>query len=66
VETEPKHDYVLAEDRQGVVEMVKEIARRQCLEVEVVEVAKGNVLRRVIRKERERIRTFPALIVSNG
>lgn len=65
VETEPKHDYVLAEDQRKVVEMVTKIARRHCLEVEVVDVAKENILRRTIQKERERIRTFPALIAGS-
>jgi pheromone shutdown protein TraB len=46
--------------------MVKDIARTHCLEVEVVDVAKENVLRRVIQKEREKIRTFPALIAGDG
>jgi hypothetical protein len=65
-ETEPKHDYVLSEDQQKLIEMVKDIAREHCLEVEVVDVAKENVLRRVIQKEKEKIRTFSALIAGDG
>lgn len=63
VESEPKHDYVLAEDQQ---KMVEKIARRHNLEVEVVDVTRENVLRRVIQEEGEKIRNFPTLVAGSG
>jgi hypothetical protein len=66
VETEPKHEYILPEDQQKIVEMVKQMARRYRLEVEVVDVSKENLLRRVVQKEREKIRTFPTLVAGSG
>lgn len=65
-EREPEYEFVLSEDQQEVVDMVKEIARRHYLEVEVVDVAKENVLRRVIQREREKIEIFPTLIAGSG
>jgi len=66
VETEPRYDYVLSEDQQKVAEMVKSIACKHGLEVEVVDVAKENVLRRIVQKERDRICVFPTLIALFG
>ena len=66
VETEPEHDYVLAEDQQNVVELVEEIARRHSLDIEVVDVTKENVLRRAIQEERKKIKVFPALLADSG
>jgi pheromone shutdown protein TraB len=65
-ETEPEYEFVLSENQQEVVDMVKEIARRHCLEVEVVDVAEENVLRRVMQREREKIKIFPTLIAGSG
>lgn len=64
--TEPKHEYILSEDQQKTTEMVKSIAFKHGLEVEVVDVARENVFRREMEKEREKIRIFPTLIVSSG
>jgi hypothetical protein len=66
VEIEPMHDYVLTEDQQKVVEIVREIARRHNLEVEIVDVTRENILHRVIQEEREKIRAFPALLADSG
>lgn len=66
VETEPKHEFVLDEDQQKIVELVREIAVKHRLEVEVVDVTRENVLRRTIQEERERIKTFPTLVVDSG
>jgi len=66
VETEPKHDYVLDEGQKKVLQLVKEIAFKHGLEVEVLDVAKENVLRRALQEEREKIRTFPTLIAGPG
>jgi glutaredoxin len=65
-EIRPEYDYVLAENQQKIVEIVKQIARRYRLEVEVVDVSKENVLRRALQKEREKIRTFPTLVAGSG
>ena len=64
--TEPKYDYVLSEDQQKVIEIVNENARRYDVKVEVVDVTKESVLRRVLQKEREKIRIFPTLITDSG
>jgi hypothetical protein len=64
--TEPKYDYVLSEDQQKVIEIVDKYARRYDVEVEVVDVTRENVLRRTLRREREKIRTFPTLSMDPG
>ena len=61
-EREPEYEFVLPEDQQKVVDMVKEVARRYFLGVEVVDVAEENVLRRMIQREQEKIKIFPTLI----
>lgn len=65
VETNPKYDYLLDEDQQRVVDLVERIARRNNLEVEVVDVTSENILRRVLQERRERIKTFPTLVVGS-
>ena len=62
--TEPKHEYILPEDQQRTAEMVKSIASKFGLRVEVVDVAMENIFRREMRKGREKIRIFPTLIVT--
>ena len=64
--TEPKHEYILPEDQQKTAEMVKSIASKFGLRVEVVDVARENVFRREMQKEREKIRIFPTMIMSSG
>lgn len=66
VETESRLGFVLSEDQQRIVEMIKKIGGRHSVEVEVVDVTKENVLRRVIQKELDRIRAFPTLIATSG
>jgi hypothetical protein len=66
VKTEPKHEYILPEDQQKTIEMIKSIASKYGLKVEVVDVARENVFHREMQKEREKIRIFPTLIVSSG
>ena len=65
-ETEPKYDFVLSEDQQTVVEMVKKVASRHGLNVEVIDVTKEHILHRLVRTKFEKIKTFPTLIVSSG
>ena len=66
VRTGPKWKCVLPEDQQETVRMVRRIASKLDLEVEVVDVGRENVIRREIQKEREKITVFPTLIVSSG
>jgi len=61
----PRREYVLPEDQQKTVEAVERIARAYGLEVEVLDVARENVLRRMLQEERERIKTFPTLAASS-
>jgi len=65
-EREPEYEFVLPEDQQKVVDMVKVVARRYFLGVEVVDVAEENVLRRMIQREQEKIKIFPTLIAGCG
>jgi len=61
VGTESRHEYILPEAQERTVQMVKNIASKYGLRVEVVDVAKENIFHRVIQEEREKIRAFPAL-----
>jgi len=60
------YDFVLPEDQQSIVEMVKNIGRRLLLDVEIIDVSKENVLRRITQEEREGIRAFPTLVADKG
>lgn len=64
--TEPKREYILPEAQERTVEMVKYIASKYGLEVEVVDVARENIFHRAIQEEREKIRAFPALLADSG
>jgi NADP-dependent 3-hydroxy acid dehydrogenase YdfG len=66
VETEPKREFILSEDQQKIIEIVKSISRRRSLEVEVVDVARENVLRRMVKEKQEKIKAFPTLITDAG
>jgi NADP-dependent 3-hydroxy acid dehydrogenase YdfG len=66
VETEPKHEFILSEDQQKIVEIVQNISRRHSFEVEVVDVTRENFLRRMIKEKQEKIKTFPTLITDSG
>ena len=60
--TEPKRDYVLPEYQMKTAEMVKSVASKFGLKVEVVDVARENILRRAMTREGKKIRTFPTLV----
>jgi hypothetical protein len=66
VKTGPKEEYELPEDQEEAVKMVRRIAFKFGLEVEVVDVGRENVLQREIQREREKIKIFPTLILSSG
>ena len=66
IEKEPKYEFILSEDQQKIVETVKDISRRYSLEVEVVDIARENVLRRIIKQKQEKIKIFPTLITDSG
>lgn len=65
-ETEPQYEFVLPENQQRIVELVKEVASSHNLEVEIVDVVKENVLHRAAQREFKRIRTFPTLVSVSG
>jgi hypothetical protein len=66
VKTEPVREHVLPDDQRKTVEMVERISRKYGLAVKVVDVAKENVLRRIMQKEMEKVKIFPTLIASSG
>jgi glutaredoxin len=63
--TKTKTDLVLPDDQKRIVEMVKEIASKLGLEVEVVDVAKENALHKAIKRE-PKITTYPTLMTDSG
>ena len=63
--TKTKKDFVLSDDQEKIVEMVKEIASNLGLEVEVVDVAKENALHKAIKRE-PKITTYPTLMTDSG
>ena len=60
------YEFILPEDQQRIVDMVRNISHILLLDVEIIDVSKENVLHRITREERERIRTFPALVADKG
>jgi hypothetical protein len=66
IEKEPKYEFILSEDQQKIIETVKNISQRYSLEVEVVDFARKNVLRRIIKEKQEKIKIFPTLITDSG
>jgi hypothetical protein len=63
--TGAKTDFVLPEDQKRIVEMVKEIASKLGLEVEVVDVAKESAIHRAIKRE-PHITAYPTLMTGSG
>jgi hypothetical protein len=63
--TKRKTDFVLPDEQKRIVEMVKEIAYKLGLEVEVVDVAKENALHKVFKRE-PKITTYPTLMTDSG
>jgi hypothetical protein len=63
---ETKYESVLPDDQKRVVEMVKEIAQKYGLDVEIIDVTLENALRRVLQEEIKKIKTFPTLIADSG
>jgi hypothetical protein len=64
-ETEPVYEFVLPEDQGKVVEMVLEAALKKGLKVEVVDVAKEGTIHRMIRRDLEKINTFPTITLGS-
>ena len=60
------YKYVLPEDQQKTTEMVKTIASKYGLEVEVIDVTMENSLSMLIQRKREKIDIFPTLIACCG
>jgi hypothetical protein len=65
-ETRQKHEYVLPEDQKKAAEIVKSIASKYGLEVEVVDVARENALHRILQEKRDKIEAFPTLVADTG
>jgi hypothetical protein len=65
-ETRQRHEYVLPEDQKKAVEIVKIIASKYGLEVEVVDVARENVLHRILQGKRDKLEAFPTLVADTG
>jgi hypothetical protein len=65
-EARPQYEFILSEDQQITVEMVREIASRHNMEVKVVDVTRENVLFRAIRKEFRKTRVFPTIVSDSG
>jgi len=66
VDSITKYNFVVPEDQNRIVEMVREIAPKHGFDVEVVDVTKENILHRVLQEEVKRIKTFPTLITGSG
>jgi glutaredoxin len=66
VDSITKYGFVIPEDQNRVVEMVREFAPKHGFDVEIVDVTKENILRRVLQEEIKRIKTFPTLITDSG
>jgi hypothetical protein len=65
-ETKPKYKFVLSEDQQKIVDMVREAAFQHDLEVDVIDVARENPLHRVFQREFDKIEAFPTLSTDSG
>jgi selenophosphate synthetase-related protein len=61
-----KDEFVLPEGQQEIVLMVKEVARSNGFEVEVIDVTEENAVRRNIKEHAKHIHSFPTLITSDG
>jgi predicted DsbA family dithiol-disulfide isomerase len=61
-----KNEFVLSEDQQEIVSVVKQFARSYGFEVEVVDVTRENFLRRDIQEHAKHIHKFPTIITDDG
>jgi hypothetical protein len=60
-DTEAKYEFVLPEEQQKIVEIVQKVASEYGLKLDVIDVARENVLHRAI----EKTRSFPALVLDS-
>jgi hypothetical protein len=60
------YSLVLPEDQQDMVELVKKVASKHGLEVDVVDVGRENVLHRAVQGEIERLKVLPTLVANSG
>jgi len=63
--SEAKYESILPEDQKKVIEIVSETAPKYGFEVEIIDVAKESVLRKISRVGLK-IKTFPTLMIDNG
>jgi len=64
IEKKPIRKLMLPEDQERTVAIVKNIASKYGLDVEVVDMARRNVLQRVLEERKARIKTFPTILAS--
>ncbi len=65
-ETRSRPECVLSEEQEAAIELVKNIASRYDLEIEIVDLGKENALRRLTQEARQKIRIFPTLMTDSG
>ena len=61
-----KYEFVVPEDQNKIVEMVKEIATKHGFDVETVDITRESVLHRALQQEIKKIKIFPTLITDSG
>jgi hypothetical protein len=66
VDTIANHKLVLPDNQQKTVMMVNAICRRLSLEVEVVDIARENALKRIAHWRRYEMMSFPTLLANTG
>lgn len=59
------HDFLLSEEQKRAVDIVREVAAKYEIEVQIVDVTRENIIRRV-EQEAEGMKTFPTLVTSSG
>ena len=63
---EVEYKSVLPEDQRGFVEMTQTLAEKYGFELEIIDVTKKNLLRKLVQKQLKHINTFPTLISEKG
>ena len=63
---EPERQFALSENQQRIVETVERAAHAYGLQVEILDMAKENVFRRILLQKQEGIKSFPTLVAESG
>jgi hypothetical protein len=64
--TVSKDEFVLPEDQQDTLKMIRETALSYGFKVEVVDVTKENFLRRRVQEHTKHITAFPTVVTDDG